>query len=90
MYLLKKYGIWRAPYAAWAWVGMLKTWSSSSRVLPLVSGRKNRTRKKPTMFQPAYQLKAPWVVKAICRLGQVIERIKLKNQVVAVAARDRI
>jgi hypothetical protein len=42
------------------------------------------------MFQPAYQLKAPWVVKAICRLGQVIERMKLKNQVVAVAVHNKI
>ena len=39
----------------------------------------------PIMFQPPYQEKAPCVVNAVCRLGQVIERIKLKNHVVEVA-----
>ena len=51
----------------------------------MVSGRKNSTRKKPTMFHPAYHEKAPVAVNAVWREGQVIERTKLKNQVVAVA-----
>ena len=37
------------------------------------------------MFQPAYQEKAPCVVKAAWREGHVMERMKLKNQVVEVA-----
>jgi hypothetical protein len=52
----------------------------------LVSGIKNRTKKKPTMFQQAYQLKAPWGLNASSSDGQVTDRIKLKNHVVAVAS----
>jgi hypothetical protein len=63
-----------------------KTWSSSSRVLPLVSGTKKRTPKNPMMFQTAYQANAPWGLNAFSRLGHVTLRTKLKNHVVAVAS----
>lgn len=44
------------------------------------------TKKNPTMFQPAYQLNAPCGLNACSSDGQVTDRIKLKNQVVAVAS----
>jgi hypothetical protein len=44
------------------------------------------TKKNPTMFQPAYQENAPCGLNACSSDGQVTDRIKLKNQVVAVAS----
>lgn len=43
------------------------------------------TKKKPTMFHPAYQLNAPCGLNARSSDGQVTDSTKLKNQVVAVA-----
>lgn len=85
IYLLKKYKNWRPPYAAWSRVRTLNTWSNSSKVLPFVSGTKKSTPKKPTIFHAAYQENAPCALKALRREGQVTDRTKLKNQVVAVA-----
>ncbi|KAH3664021.1 hypothetical protein OGAPHI_004735 [Ogataea philodendri] len=51
----------------------------------LVSGSSHNTRKNPTMFQAAYQPNAPCGLKARTKDGQVKDRMKLKNQHVAVA-----
>lgn len=84
MYFLNTWELEEHPKAACPRVWILKTWSSSSRVFPLVTGTNKRRAMKPMMFQPIYQEKAPRGLKALSISGQEMERMKLNYEVVEV------
>ncbi|KAH3669616.1 hypothetical protein OGATHE_002428 [Ogataea polymorpha] len=75
----------RVWYAACLYDGTSNTSSSSSNARPLVSGSSHKTSKNPTMFHAAYHPNAPCGLNAFSSDGQVRDKIKLKNQQVAVA-----
>jgi hypothetical protein len=72
-------------YFACTPVGTENTWSSSSSVNPLDSGRKNRIRTKRSAHHAAYHPNAPVLVKLLTSEGNVRDTMKLKVHVVAVA-----